>query len=286
MNALNGAATAVFDVLMKAFDWLGPAPALVLVSGLFGILALIAFKHLSFQRGIKSVKDKIKGAMIEIRIYQNDLGIVARAVGKVLGRNLQYLGLNFGPILPLLVPFTLVAAQLVVRNAFAPLPVHDETRDPWLPGRGHVVTVELAEEARALAADVDVVLPSTLALRSQIVRSTAKGRIWFEVVATGSGVETIGLRTPDGALVTKAVVTGDAPLPRTMQPERTASFWAAWLWPAEDTLAGTPFARIAFVYPERDLPYLPDGPVGILLVFLVASMAFGFAVLKPLGITI
>jgi len=286
MNAVNAAATAVFDGLMSAFDWMGPSLALIFVSGLFGILALIAFKHISFQRGIKSVKNKIKGAMIEIRIYQNDLGIVARAVGKVLGRNVQYLGLNFGPILPLLVPFTLVAAQLVVRNGFAPLPLWNEARGEWQPGKGHVVTVELSDEQRALASDVVVELPSTLELKSQVVRSATKGRVWFEVVATGSGVGDIVLSTPGGAAVTKQVVTGDAELPRSMQPERTASFWGAWLWPAEDTLAGTPFTRVSFVYPERDLPYLPDGPFGILLVFLIASMAFGFVLLKPLGITI
>lgn len=286
MNAVNAAATAVFDVLMKGFDWMGPSLALIFVSGLFGILALIAFKHISFQRGIKSVKDKIKGAMIEIRLYQNDLGIVARAVGKVLGRNVQYLGLNFGPILPLLVPFTLVAAQLVVRNAFAPLPLWTEARGEWQPGKGHVVTVELDEDSRALASDVVVELPSTLALKSEVVRSATKGRVWFEVVAVESGVADIVLRTPDGATVTKQVVTGDAPLPLSMQNLRTASFWEAWLWPAEDTLAGTPFEHVSFVYPERDLPWLPDGPFGILIVFLVASMAFGFVLLKPLGITI
>jgi hypothetical protein len=286
MNAVNAAATAVFDGLMTAFDWMGPSLALIFVSGLFGILALIAFKHISFQRGIKSVKDKIKGAMIEIRIYQNDLGIVARAVGKVLGRNMQYLGLNFGPILPLLVPFTLVAAQLVVRNAFAPLPLWTDAHGEWQPGKGHVVTVELAEDSRALASDVVVELPSTLALKSEVVRSSTKGRVWFEVVAVESGVADIVLRTPDGQSVTKQVVTGAAQLPRSMQPERTASFWSAWLWPAEDTLSGTSFERIVFVYPERDLPWLPDGPFGILLVFLVASMAFGFVLLKPLGITI
>jgi hypothetical protein len=286
MNAVNAAATAVFDVLMSAFDWMGPSLALILVSGLFGILALIAFKHISFQRGIKSVKDKIKGAMIEIRLYQHDLGIVAKAVGKVLGRNVQYLGLNFGPILPLLVPFTLVAAQLVVRNGFAPLPLWTEARGEWQPGKGHVVTVELDEDSRELASDVVVELPSTLQLKSEIVRSATKGRVWFEVVAVESGVADIVFRTPDGQAVTKQVVTGAAPLPRSMQSERTASFWESWLWPAEDTLSGTPFERIAFVYPERDLPWLPDGPLMIVGVFFAASMAFGIAVLKPLGITI
>ena len=286
MNVLNGAATAVFDVLMSAFDWMGPTPALVLVSGLFGVLAIVVFKYISFQSGIKSVKDKIKGAMIEIRIYQNDLGIVSRAVGRVLGRNVQYLGLNFGPILPLLVPFTLVAAQLVVRFGFAPIPLWTDVRGEWQPGKGHLVTVDFERESRALARDVEVVLPDTLELKSEIVRSATAGRVFFEVVPVQSGVADILFQLPDGSSVTKQIVTGTATPPRSMQGERTASFWAAWLWPAGDTLSGTPYARIAFVYPERDLPYLPGGPVGILLVFLVASMAFGALLLKPLRINI
>jgi hypothetical protein len=44
---------------------------------------------------------------------------------------------------------------------------------------------------------------------------------------------------------------------------------------------------VSFVYPESDLGWLPgSGPMGVILVFLVASMAFGIAALKPLGVQI
>ena len=97
MNAVNRAMTAIFDVVLTPFELLGAEAALVLVSGVFGILALIVFKHISYQKGIKGTKDRIKGNLIAIRIYQDDLMVVLTSVVKVLVRNTQYLFFNFGP---------------------------------------------------------------------------------------------------------------------------------------------------------------------------------------------
>jgi hypothetical protein len=118
MNALNRAVTQAFDVLLWPFERLGVAWSLILVSGLFGIAALFLFKHVSAQRRIRYVKDRIKGHLIEIRIWQDDLGIVAKSTGKVLLRNFQYLGLNLLPFIPLSIPFVFVLAQLVVRYSY------------------------------------------------------------------------------------------------------------------------------------------------------------------------
>ncbi|MDP6954480.1 MAG: hypothetical protein QF599_00790, partial [Planctomycetota bacterium] len=108
MGAINSGTTALFDVLLTPFDAMGQEWSLLLVSGVFGILALIAFKHISYQKGIKSAKDRIKGHLIEIRIYQDDLAVVGKSIGKILLRNGQYVGLNFGPFIPLMIPFVLV----------------------------------------------------------------------------------------------------------------------------------------------------------------------------------
>ena len=94
---------------------------------------------------------------------------------------------------------------------------------------------------------------------------------------------------PLQTVASKQIVTGDVDLPDKMQPERVGSFFASWLWPAEPTTGGTSFEHVAFAYPERTLPglgFLPGGPFGVLLVFLIASMLFGVLILKPLGIQI
>lgn len=285
MDALNALATRFFDVLLTPLEWVGPEFALLVVSGVFGVLALWAFKYVSWQRGIKATKDRIKGHLIEIRIYQDDLGVVLRAVGKVLLRNLQYLALNLGPFLPLAIPFTFVVAQMVVRYGFDPVPVHAElvsATDDAVAGEG--LTLEVRGEPEAIRT-LAIELPEGLVARTPLARIPDQGRAFQELAVATSGTFELRLRSARGDAV-KSLVAGDAARPRALQPERVTG-WATLLWPAEPSLDGTGLERIAFVYPESDLGWLPgSGPLGVILVFLVASMAVGFAALKPLGVQI
>ncbi len=294
MNFLNSALTSAFDLLLAPLERLGPATALIMTSGVFGVLALWVFKRISWQKGIKSVKDRIKGHMIEIRLYQDDLGIVAKAVGRVLLRNLQYVGLNFGPFVPLALPFLLIAAQLVVRYAYDPLPVvAAETR--LLPGQGTLVEVELVRERREDVRGMRVELPAGVRALSPLVRALSEGRAYIEVVPVAAGKHELAFELADGTRATKLLEAGGSH-PRTLQPRRVnARDWyrlhdpdhCAVLWPAEAPLASdSPFRSIALAYPHRDQGWLPEGEVGVLITFVVASMLFGFLALKPLGVQV
>jgi hypothetical protein len=286
VNAINRVVTRLFDLALAPLSFLGPELTLVVVSGVFGILALILFKFISAQRAIKSTKDKIKAYMIEIRIYQNDLAVVSKAVGRVLLLNFKYLGLNFGPFLPLMVPFAFVAAQLVCRFGFAPLPLRYAEREELLPGAATVVELELQAGQAALLAGLTIELPEHLKETQPLLRNSSAGKAWFEFLPAAAGNGSLTLKLADGSLVHKQVATGLEPPPGLMSPERASSWFSALLYPAEDSLAGTPFARISFVYPNRELRYMPDGPLGVLVTFVLVSMAFGFLALKPLKITI
>lgn len=283
MNALNRAVTAFFDVLLTPLEAISEEFALLFVSGVFGVLALWIFKHISWQKGIKAAKDKIKGHLIEIRLYQDDLGIVAKAIGKVLLRNLQYLGLNFGPFIPLAIPFALVAAQMVVRYGFEPVPIQHPA-DLTLAGSGQTLVIEGdADAIRGLAVE----LPEGLTAVSPLVRIPAQGQAALEFAAEKPGVYEVVVRTGAGREASKSIAVGAEAQVRAMQDRRVASPFEAVLWPAEDTLAGTGLTAIAFRYPESDLGWLPmSGPVGVLVVFVLASMVVGFLFLKPLGVQI
>lgn len=286
MDFLNRVVTSVFDLALSALGWLGAVGTLVLVSAVSGVLALAVFKQISFQRGIRATKDRIKGHMIAIRIYQNDLGIVVRSVGSVLGRNFQYLGLNFGPILPLIVPFVLIVAQLVVRFGFAPIPVEDRDPAELLAGQGITIEVRLVPERAREVSGLELELPRGLVAISPLVRVPSEGLAFQEVIAVEEGDWELGLRLP-GELQTKRVVTGEAVPAGGFQPERVRSFWAAWLWPAEPLFpSDSAFDRVLVAHPERDLGWVPGGPIGIVLTFLVVSLLAGFLALKPLGVEI
>jgi hypothetical protein len=284
MNAVSHASTRIFDRLLAPLDLVGFPFALVVTSAVFGILALIAFKHLSAQGRIKDAKEKIKAHLIEIRIYQDDLAIVGRAIGKVLLRNLQYLALNFAPFVPLSIPFVFVLAQLVVRYGFEPVRVHAQD-EVVLPGRGAMIEVELASARAADVAGLRIELPEGVRPLSPLVRIPSDGRAYQEVVAVAPVSGEIGFVLADGARTTKAIVAGSAAGP--LQPERSRGALSALLWPVEPALTGdSPFQRVRLEYPERRMGWLPDGPAGILLAFLLASMAAGVLVLKPLKIQI
>lgn len=293
MNAVNGALNAVFDAVLTPLEWAGSTTALIVISGVFGVLALLAFKYISWQAGIKAAKDRIKGHMIEIRLYQDDLVVVASAVGKVLLRNAQYLGLNFGPFIPLAIPFVFVTAQFVVRYAYDPLPVLAADAEV-MAGRGVLLEIELAEGRGREVRDLKVTLPPGLKAVSPLARAPMSGKAYQEFVAIAPGQHEVVLEI-GGVRETKLVVAGDE-APRSMQPRRVSSSdWLAisdpdrWpaLWPAEPAFSSdSPFRVVAIRYPHRDQGWLPDGEFGILLTFVVASMVFGAVALKPLGVQI
>ena len=282
MNLVNGIANALFGLLDGPVRWFGPLPTLVLVSGVFGVLALIAFKHLSFQKRIKATKDRIKAHLIEIRIYQDDLGIVGKAILKVLGRNVAYLALNLLPFVPLSLPFAFVVAQCVVRYGFAPVEVR-AAGEHVAPGAGTLITIELESAHAELARGLAIEYPPGVEPISPLVR--VHGRAFQEVVARAPGAYTIAVTLPDGTRETKALVAGTAE--RRMQGERGKGFFSALLWPAEDALdANSPFSRIAFAYPDSRLGWFPGGAEGVLLVFVVASLLAGVLAIKPLKVQI
>ncbi len=289
MNFVNRIMSLIFDVVLTPFELLGTETALILMSGIFGILALIAFKFISWQGGIKSVKDKIKGNMIAIRIYQDDLRVVFKSVVAVFFRNFQYLALNFGPILPLLAPFALVLAQFVVRYGYDPLPVVSEERAAaMVSGEGTNILVQLKRGFEGDAKRMTLELPEGLHPVTKVARIASEGFLTVEVAAIKSFRGEIQVRLDGEVVATKEVVAGDE-RSRRMQGQRVSSFWSSWLYPAEDTFDGTnPVESISFIYPSRQLsvPYMPAGEFGVLLIFLIVSMAAGFAVLKPLNITI
>lgn len=287
MNAINRMVTAVFDVILAPLEAMGSEISIILVSGLCGILGLIAFKYISYQKGIKATKDKIKAHMIEIRLYQDDLVTVGKAICKVLARNCQYIALNFGPFIPLLVPFVFVLAQLVVRYGFEPVPL-TEPGQQVLAGQGTMVRVDFSEGESAALSGLEVRLPEGVEAISPLVPVAAKNAAFQEIIATEAGVHELTFVLPDGSEVIKSFIAGDATEVRWMQPERVRSWMTSILWPVEETVAsGSAISKVSFPYPENDLGWLPfTGPFGVLLDFFIISVIFGVAILKPLGIQI
>jgi hypothetical protein len=286
MNAVNSLVTSLFNVLLTPLEMLSREVALILVSGFFGVFALFIFKYISYQKGIGDTKDKIKGHLIEIRIYQDDMWVVTKAIGKIIGRNLQYVSYNLLPFVPLAIPFVFVLAQFATRYGFEPLPVQTFEQHA-LAGTGTVVEVELGKGHEGDVSGLKIDYPDFIRPLTELpVRAPLAGRAFQEIVATAPGSGQITFTLPDGTSVTKDIVAGEE-APRLMQPERVQGLFLSLLWPAEEAFdKGSSFARIHFAYPDSKLRWMPDGVFGVLVTFLVASMIFAVAVMKPLKVQI
>lgn len=133
---------------------------------------------------------------------------------------------------------------------------------------------------------LEVRLPAHLQALSPLARNERDGIAVMEFAATSPGTADVQFWIDGTIAGTKSVSAGPS-RPRSMQPERVSSFWSSWLWPAEPTLqADSPIGSVRFLYPDKDLGFLPGGPGGVLLTFFLASIVFGIAILKPLNIQI
>ncbi len=293
MNALNGFLNGFFDLALWPLERIGFAASLIVVSGIFGVLALMLFKRISWQAGIKATKDRIKGHLIEIRIYQDDLWGVVKSIGKILARNFQYLFLNFWPILPLIPFFLILAAQFVTRYAYDPVAVQDPQQ--WMSGRGVTLQVELAKGHESRIDELEITIPEGLVAMTPLVSVAAEGRAFQEIVAVEPGEYELELRLGGDPGELKRLVAGEEGS-RAMQPRRVnVAGWynlldpdhCALLWPAERSFAtDSPYYSVAFTYPNREQPYLMDGELGILVSIFIFSILFGIVAIKPLGVQI
>ena len=272
MATWNHLSSALFDALLTPF---GHGPAwfdLLLWPVLAGVLALVVYKHLSNQKGIERAKSRIAAHLYEIRLFRHDPLVVLASTGRILLRNVVYLGHNLVPLAVLLVPMLAVLAQLEANYAFDPVPV----------GSVELLEVRLDPEAGLSPRDVSLELPAGVSLDAPPVR-TAEGEIYWRLRAEAPGDHVLSLHV-GGETLTKAWAVGGEH--RKVPVKRTKSL-EAFLYPGEPALTlGSPVDIIALAYPERDLGVLPGGELGILATFFGLSLLAGFALKGPFGVTL
>lgn len=287
MDAVHRLITRLLDLVFGPLERAGTEWVILVSGAVFGVLALWIFKYISPQDAIRRTKDRIKGNLIEIRLYQDNLRLVTAAIGKVLWANLRYLGLNLGPFVPLAIPFALLAGQLVVRYAYDPIPIQVPESSP-LAGDG--VTLKLSAQSGATwATPLEFLPPEELLPSSPLLQIPEQGVAYQAFRPTAQGLHEVQVRCGEQSTL-KPIWAGPPEVlgvPRVpLQPLRLRG-WERILWPAEPGMDLSGVARIEFTYPERDQGWLPgSGPFAVLLWFVLASFVAGFAAIKPLRVQI
>ena len=295
----SGAMTWLFDVILWPFRSLSPWWSIVVVSLLTGIAMLWLFGKISNQSAIRVVRDNIRGNLIGIRLFGDDLGLLLRLQARIFKQTLVYLGYAAAPLVLMIVVIIPILIQLELRFAYRPL--HE--------GEVTVVSVRVADSAGP-PEEVEIDVPEGLVVETPPVRiasldddelrradgtpewllkllgpllQSGEGEISWRVRAESPGHHELTVRI-DGEEVQKDVVVGNGwePVP----VKRSTGAWSTLAHPGEPPIRGSgPIRSIEVLYPEGSIS-LFGWDMHWIIPFFVLSLVFAFALRGPMGVEI
>ncbi|KAA3607198.1 MAG: hypothetical protein DWQ01_15985 [Planctomycetota bacterium] len=267
----------MFDGLDLALGWMGPFLAVCLLSAVIGVLFILAFPHVSSQKGIAKAKDSIKVNLIAIRLFQDNFKVVMASLGKTLSWNFVYLGMFVLPILVMGGPFTIFWYQFNALYAFDSLKAGDQV----------MVVAELKQGVKPH--EVEVPLPGEGAWKivqgPVAVQDSKVPKVVLQVEAVEEGSHEVAFEY-QGQSLSKALEVGTTP--RRLSPVRSASASALMesvLYYGEPMLKGNDFIQtIEMSYPDAPLGPTPGGIIWIMVVFVLVTVVVGFGLKGILGV--
>jgi len=275
MGFINLAFTRIFDLLYLPFLGLAPIWAMIVVSGVTGILMLWIFGKVSDQEAIRVMRDRIRGNLLAVRLFQHDIGVSFSCQGKIIRDSFIYLKYALIPLVIMIVPVLVIMIQMNLR--FSVLPVKP----------GEVVYVNLkARSAEAVQQGITLEAPAQVTVLDR-VRIPREAKVVWRLRAGEPGTYRLVFRVGDEA-VEKSLMVGDRW--GAVSAIRTGkNVLEVSLWPGEAPLgASSQLESIEVKYSELELPAMPyfGWPIHWIIYFFVISLVFGFALKDVLGVEI
>jgi hypothetical protein len=271
-RALGGLAEAV----LSPFQAWPAAVGLAVVSLVVAIVMLLVFRVASNQRAMAGVKRRIHAGIFEVRLFNDDVRALFSALD-VLRHNLTYLRLSLAPLPWVIIPLTLLVAQLQFYYGY----------DGFAPGQSAVVTVRLDESAvpaGGAAPAIGLDAPAGLSVQTPLVWMAAEREAAWRVGMDEPGDYDLAV-TLDGKSVTKRVRVSNQVGWRT--PGRfEAGLVNQLLYPAEAPIASdVAIESIEVTYPERVVSLLGMS-TGWMVSFVVMVLAFTWLLRTRFGVVI
>lgn len=238
-----------------------------IISAAVGVLLMIIFKHTSNQAAIGRVKDNIKAYLLALKLFKDSLIVTFKAQGQIFKGAFLLLVYSIVPMLVMIVPVTLLLAQMGLWYQFQPLQVGQET----------IVTIKLNSNIESAWPVVYVKLNPAAQVVTGPVRVLDRKEINWKIKAGCKGYTDIVFQI-DGKEFAKQLAVGNGFM--RLNPKRPA-------WRFSDILLNpleVPFTPDSVVqsinidYPNRISR--TSGTDWWVIYFFIASMIFAF-LLKP-----
>jgi hypothetical protein len=264
MAAANRAITIVLDFFFAPFSHANPWVGLVLVSFVSAVVLLLVFRYTSNQQGLRRVKSRLIGHLLEVALYRDELPVVVRAQLRIVRDNLRYLAYALVPLACMILPVWVLWVQIDLRYGHRPVGVGEEA----------IVAVKLDPDAGSLDA-VSISAPPRVKIETPALRIPAEREVDWRVTVSAPGSYELRLATA-GREFTKNIVVG-RPGARVSTGRVKPAVSQQFRYPGEPPLpADGPVEWVRVAYPKASLS-LFRWRLHWLGPWLVLSMAFGFA---------
>lgn len=267
MNSFFSILNALFDLLFWPFRRLAPIWPVLFFSLITAVLMLLVFRYFSNQAAIRKTKDRLSAHLLEVRLFQDQLGVVLRAYGRLLRASGVYLLLSMKPLAVMIAPLVLLMAQMELRLG----------RNAAQPGSAIVVKAHMTDDSSFEGAGLGV--PDGVQITAPPLRIPERREIDWRLTATQAGDFTLELNVA-GQTAAKQLAVGQAV--RRISPLRTPNLLDLLLYPGEPKLEGSAVRSIEVLYATREIGFL-GFEVHWLIPFFALSLVFGFALKGVMG---
>lgn len=178
--------TTLFNILVMPFGN-ERTLALAVLSLLAGVALMFLFKATSDQKKIKATRNQFKARILEMRIYQNDIILIHKALFAALWSNLVYLRVSLKPIVVLILFVLPVFVQFDERYGRRHLEASDHA----------LLSVTLQEGSDPMVVPFSLQLDDGLVVDSRPVRSSAARQIHWRLIANEPGTHEMHIKVGD-----------------------------------------------------------------------------------------
>lgn len=251
-----------------------PALALIAVSVLTAVWALLLFKATTRQKKLTVQRDRLFGHIYEMGLYQDHLRVMGRIQWDLARANLRYLALTLPALVVLTVPMIVTLAQLDSRFAHRPLGAGETT----------VLSVRLDDAAPVNPRQLSLEVPAGVRIEAgPVVDRPGRAAAW-RLKLDEPGPHRLVVRA-DGREAAERILPAPAGLPQ-LSEEQKAGWTSPWLRPGAAALpADSPLASTKLDLPERETKYA-GVPLHWLLAFMVFSLLGGLLLKDALRVSI
>jgi hypothetical protein len=276
VTVLNELLTRVFDVLLWPISQLAPIAGLGVVSLFTALLGLLVVKVTSNEGKITSAKNGMQAAILEMRLFNDNLRAMWRAQRDAFRQNGRYLAASLVPMLWLLLPLGLLFVHLDAYFAETGL-VRGE---PALV----VARVRPGVDPARVQAQATLIAPSAVDVTTPALLFGGDASIAWQIVPRAAGSFRLHLRT--GAADLEKTLEVSTNVARRSSRRSLPGFWRQLANPSEPPLADdSDVTDISVRYPARSIPMFGTA-FSWIVPYVVLSIALMLVLKRPLRVTL